>query len=278
MDIVDKVVVVTGGGNGIGKALSTAFSRAGARAVAVVDLDLAAARQVADAIGGRAFYCDVRSESEVQELVAAVEQLLGPIDIFCSNAGIITPDDANSAVATAANDAWQRSWEVHVMSHVYAARAVIPGMVERGGGYLVNTASAAGLLQQIGDSAYSTTKHAAVGFAEAMAIAHGDQGIKVSVVCPQYVATRMIGAEEGQQDGLAEGVITAAEAADIVLAGIRDERFLILTHEQVADYWSRKHADYDRWLGGMRKLRRTMIGEGDALDLGELHKSDKLPR
>jgi short-subunit dehydrogenase len=151
-------------------------------------------------------------------------------------------------------------------------------MVQRGGGYLVNTASAAGLLQQVGDSVYSTTKHAAVGFAESMAIAHGDQGIVVSVVCPQYVATRMIGVEEDQQDDLAEGVISAVEAADMVLAGIRAEHFLILTHQQVATYWGKKFADYDRWIAGMRKLRRSMMGDSDVLKLGELHQSGKLPR
>lgn len=277
MEPEGKVVVVTGGGHGIGKALCAAFNRAGARGVAVADLDLAAARQVADEHGGLAFACDVRSESQIQELVAAVEQQLGPVDIFCSNAGVATGDDSDSPVATASNEAWQTSWEVHVMAHVYAARAVIPGMMQRGGGYLVNTASAAGLLQQIGDSAYSTTKHAAVGFAEAMAIAHGDQGIKVSVVCPQYVATRMIGVGEDSQADLAEGVISSAEAADIVLAGIRAERFLILTHQQVATYWGKKFADYDRWIAGMRKLRRAMVGDSDALELGELHKSGKLP-
>ncbi len=274
MDIAGKVVVVTGGGHGIGRALCRAFSKAGVGAVAVADLDIDAARVVAEGIGGHAIACDVRREQQVQELVSTVESELGPVDIFCSNAGVGCGDDPGSVVATSNNEAWQLNWEVNVMAHVYAARAVVPGMIERGGGYLVNTVSAAGLLQQIGDSAYSTTKHAALGFAESMAIAHGDQGIRVSAVCPQYVATRMIGVEDGEEPGqLGAGVITPQAAADIVLDGIREERFLILTHPNVADYWQNKFANYDRWLGGMRKLRRNMLGDNNALRLDQLHKS-----
>lgn len=271
MDISGKVVVVTGGGRGIGRALCKAFREAGAAGIAVADLELERAQAVATEVDGAAFACDVSDESAVVQLVAAVEQQLGPIDIFCSNAGIALGDDPESPIASGSNAAWEKNWQIHVMSHVYAARAVVPGMVARGGGYLVNTASAAGLLQQVGDTAYSTTKHAAVGFAEAMAIAHGDQGIKVSVVCPQYVATRMIGAEEGQDSGLAEGVITADQAAQRVVEGIRDERFLILTHDEVKTFWGRKFADYDRWLGGMRRLRRSIMGDDKHLKLDQLH-------
>ena len=272
MDIAGKIVVVTGGGRGIGRALCKAFRQAGAAAIAVADLEAERAEAVAAEVGGAAFSCDVTDESALGQLVESVEQQLGPIDIFCSNAGIALGDDPESPIASASNGAWEKNWQIHVMAHVYAARAVVPGMVARGGGYLVNTASAAGLLQQVGDTAYSTTKHAAVGFAEAMAIAHGDQGIKVSVVCPQYVATRMIGAEEGQDSELAEGVITAEQAAQKVLQGIRDERFLILTHDDVKTYWGRKFTDYDRWLGGMRRLRRSIMGDDKHLNLEQLHK------
>lgn len=272
MDIAGKVIVVTGGGRGIGRALCRAFSRAGAKGVAVADLDLDNAQQVAEDIDGLAVACDVSSESQIQELVATVERQLGPVDIFCSNAGVALGDDATSPIASSSNEAWQTNWDIHVMSHVYAARAVVPGMVRRGHGYLVNTASAAGLLQQVGDSAYSTTKHAAVGFAEAMAIAHGDEGVRVSVVCPQYVATRMIGVDEAEPGELGEGVITAEAAADIVLEGIREERFLILTHPQVETYWGRKFSNYDRWLGGMRKFRRALMGDSKILKLDELHR------
>lgn len=272
MEINGKVVVVTGGGRGIGRALCKAFKEAGAAGIAVADLDQEQADKVAVEVGGIGLACDVSDETQLRQLVADVETQLGPIDIFCSNAGIALGDDAESPVAVGNNAAWQKNWDIHVMAHVYAARLVIPGMIERGGGYLVNTASAAGLLQQVGDAAYSTTKHAAVGFAEAIAIAHGDQGIKVSVVCPQYVATRMIGAQEGQQTGLSEGVLTAEQAAQAVLQGIRDELFLILTHSEVRTFWERKFADYDRWLGGMRRLRRSIMGDNKQLKLDELHK------
>jgi NAD(P)-dependent dehydrogenase (short-subunit alcohol dehydrogenase family) len=272
MEIAGKVVVVTGGGRGIGKALCEAFSEAGAGCVVVADLDASLAEQVAAAIGGVGLACDVTDEAQIQRLVATVEQQVGPIDIFCSNAGIALGDDAASPIASCDNTGWQQNWAVHVMSHVYAARAVVPGMIARGGGYLVNTASAAGLLQQVGDSAYSTTKHAAVGFAEAMAIAHGDQGIGVSVVCPQYVATRMIGVEEGQDTALGEGVITPQAAADVILEGIRQEQFLVLTHPEVKTFWERKFSDYNRWLAGMRRLRKALMGDGKTLKLDQLHK------
>ena len=186
MNVNDKTVVVTGGARGIGKALAIRFAKEGARVV-VSDLKEETARRVAEPIEGLAVACDVSKESAVQNLVARAEDRFGPIDLFCSNAGVFfgEPDLATSA----GNDHWQTCWDIHVMAHVYAARAVLPGMIERGGGYLLNMASAAGLLSQIGDAAYSATKHAAVGFAESLAITHGDDGVKVSVICPQFVAT-----------------------------------------------------------------------------------------
>ncbi len=256
MELKDKVVVVTGGGNGIGKALCERFAKEGARHVAVADLEEDAAQAVAAAIDGRGYAVDVRDEGQVAALVADVEARQGHIDLFCSNAGIIATDGPPWYATSASNETWQAMWEIHVMSHVYAARACLPRMIERGEGYFLNTASAAGLLNQIGDAAYSTTKHAAVGFAEALAITHGDDGVRVSCLCPQAVATRMIGAVEDGGTAGVDGVITPEDVAEAVIAGLGEERFLILPHPEVATYRERKTADYDRWIGGMRKLRR----------------------
>jgi len=256
MELKDKVVVVTGGGNGIGKALCEHFAQEGARHVAVADLEGTAAEAVAASIGGSGYAVDVRDEAQIAALVGDVEAAHGHIDLFCSNAGIIATDGPQWYATSAANETWQAMWEIHVMSHVYAARACLPRMIERGEGYFLNTASAAGLLNQIGDAAYSTTKHAAVGFAEALAITHGDDGIRVSCLCPQAVATRMIGSVEDGGTAGVDGVITPQDVAEAVVAGIAEERFLILPHPQVATYRQRKTDDYDRWIGGMRKLRR----------------------
>ena len=255
MQLAGKVAVVTGGANGIGKALCERFHREGARKVVVVDLEEANARAVADSLDGDAFGVDVRNEHQIQAMVAEVESRHGQIDLFCSNAGIIALDGEPWWATSAPNDTWQAMWEIHVMSHVYAARACLPAMLDRGEGYFLNTASAAGLLNQIGDAAYSTTKHAAVGFAEALAITHGDDGIKVSVLCPQAVATRMIGGGDGGTAGV-DGVLSPEQVADEVVTGLDSEQFLILPHKEVIEYRRRKAEDYDRWLGGMRKLRR----------------------
>ena len=258
MDPAGKVVAVTGGANGIGRALCEAFAAAGAAKVIVVDLEEDNARAVADALGGDAYGVNVRDEPAIQAMVSDVEAKYGRIDLFCSNAGIIALDGEPWWATSAPNETWNAMWEIHVMSHVYAARACLPGMLERGSGYFLNTASAAGLLNQIGDAAYSTTKHAAVGFAEALAITHGDDGIGVSVLCPQAVATRMIGdTGDGGTAGV-DGVLSADAVAAAALQGVSEERFLILPHEEVQTYRERKTQDYDRWLGGMRKLRRTM--------------------
>lgn len=256
MDVKDKIVVVTGGGNGIGKALCERFAAEGAAHIVVADLELDAAQNVAAAVGGSAYNVNVRDESQIAAMVAAVEAEYGRIDLFCSNAGIIATDGAPWYATSASNDTWQAMWDIHVMSHVFAARACLPGMIARGEGYFLNTASAAGLLNQVGDAAYSTTKHAAIGFAEALAITHGDDGIKVSCLCPQAVATRMIGVVEDGGTAGVDGILSPADVAAAVVAGLADERFLILPHPEVATYRERKTADYDRWLGGMRKLRR----------------------
>jgi len=258
VEIGGKVIIVTGGGNGIGRALCERFHEAGARKIIVADLEETSAAAVAAGVDGDAYTVDVRDESQIQSMVADVEQRYGVIDLFCSNAGIIATDGEPWWATSAPNSTWQAMWEIHVMSHVYAARACLPGMLARGEGYFLNTASAAGLLNQIGDAAYSTTKHAAIGFAESLAITHGDDGIGVSVLCPQAVATRMIG-DIGQGDGGTagvDGVMSPRQVADEVVKGLAAGEFLILPHKEVIQYRQRKADDYDRWLGGMRKLRR----------------------
>lgn len=256
MIVADKVVIVTGGANGIGKALCERFHAEGAKVVVVADLEEENARRVADAIGGESFGVNVRNEDQIEAMVRDVESRHGAIDLFCSNAGIIAGDGEPWWATSASNDTWQAMWDVHVMSHIYAARACLPKMLERGSGYFLNTASAAGLLNQIGDAAYSTTKHAAIGFAESLAITHGDDGIGVSSLCPQAVATRMIGENGDGGTAGVDGVITPEELAQAVIEGLAEEKFLILPHKQVALYRERKTADYDRWLSGMRKLRK----------------------
>ena len=266
-----RTAVVTGGGHGIGRALCRRLVADDIKVV-VVDLDEPAANTVADEIDGVAFAIDVGDEASMTALVDEVERDVGPIDLFISNAGVAYGDGAEGAVSTAgglnpSDDRWDACWRVNVMAHVYAARALVPRMLERGGGHLVNIASAAGLLSQIGDAAYSTTKHAAVGFAEALAIDYGDRGIKVSVVCPQAVATRMIGIED-DSDSLeggfggndVDGIMSADDVADIIVNDSLAGKFLILTHEQVATYVERKAADHDRWVNGMQRFRKKLKG------------------
>ena len=269
MNVNDKTVVVTGGASGIGKALSMRFAEDGARVV-VADRAEKKARQIADQIKGLAVVCNVAIEADIQNLVAQTEAHFGPIDLFCSNAGICfgEPD----SVASASNVEWQTCWEIHVMAHVYAARTVLPGMLERGGGYFLQMASAAGLLNQIGDAAYSTTKHAAVGFAEALAITHGDDGIQVSVICPQYVATPMLGYSEEDDYQEFPGVLGPKEVAESVVIGLKEERFLIFPHPQVEKFHQKKAADYNRWIQGMRRLRHKIIDEIGNTNLKSMHK------
>ncbi len=269
MKLANKTVVVTGGARGIGKALCVKFASEGARVV-VADLLEDAAQATANTIGGIAVRCDVSKESDVQNLVAETEQHYGAVDLFCSNAGLFLGEPDHSA--SASNEAWQTCWDVHVMSHVYAARAVLPGMIKRGEGYLVNMASAAGLLSQIGDAAYSTTKHAAVGFAESLNINHRDDGIRVSVICPQFVATPLLGYSEDDNADHVPGVISADQLAEVVVQGIGEEKFLILPHPEVAGYIQFKAGDYDRWLGGMRKLRRKVIEKFGHTKNTDMHK------
>ena len=255
MKLQDKVAVVTGAASGIGRALARRFAAEGARAVVCADRQERAVRAFADEIGGLAIVSDVSSEEAVREVAARTESRYGRIDVFCSNAGLALLGDEH-----APNEDWQRNWEVHVMAHVYAARAVVPGMVERGSGYLVNTSSAAGLLTHIHSATYAVTKHAAVAFAEFLSIHYGDKGIRVSVLCPQAVRTAMTA---GQEAGVAsvDGMIEAEEVAECVIEAMDREAFLILPHPVVRDYMQRKAADHDRWLQGMRRLARKYDGE-----------------
>jgi NAD(P)-dependent dehydrogenase (short-subunit alcohol dehydrogenase family) len=268
MDLNNRVALVTGGAHGIGRALCRALKQVGVK-VAVADRDLEAAEKVAAEVGGLALGVDVARESDLAAAIERTENELGPVDIFISNAGVAFGDGPNGA-ASAPNEAWRACLDINLMAHVYAARAMIPRMKQRGGGCLVNIASAAGLLCQVGEAAYTASKHAAVGFAESLAITHGDDGIHVCLVCPQAVATRMIGVDEDTEveDGSTgfggndvDGILSADYVADCILAGIEEERFLVLPHPQVSTYFQRKSDDHDRWISGMRRFRRRMDGE-----------------
>jgi len=258
----DRVAVVTGAANGIGRALARRFAQEGARAVVTVDVDADGAKAVADELGpvGHALTADVAVEADVVHVVERTEELLGPIDLFCSNAGIGGP----SGGVDVPNDAWQRIWDVNLMAHVYAARAVLPSMLARGEGYLLHTASAAGLLTNIGNAPYSVTKHAVVALAEWISITHGDRGIKVSCLCPQGVRTNMLLGAAADPAGavvLAQGAIEPEDVAQAVIEGLDAEHFLILPHPEVAAYVRRKAADHDRWIAGMRRLQARIAAE-----------------
>jgi NAD(P)-dependent dehydrogenase (short-subunit alcohol dehydrogenase family) len=254
MNVAGKVVVVTGGASGIGRALCKRFAQEGAKAVVVADINEGGTKAVAEEIQGVPVTCDVSREDDIIRMVRLTEKNIGPVEIFCSNAGILTMGGFEVS-----NERWQRIWEINVMSHVYAARAVIPGMIERGGGSMLITASAAGLLSQIGSAPYSVTKHAAVALAENLAITYGDRGIKVFALCPQAVRTEMIRGEGGVTG--VDGLIEPEELADCVIKAFEKETFLILPHPEVQTYIQRKAADYDRWIKGMRRLQERFAGQ-----------------
>ena len=262
MQLQDKVVLVTGAGRGIGRALCREARRRGAAGIAVADLDGALAQATAAEFGGLGLQCDVADVDAVDTMVRAAEAHYGRVDVLVSNAGFgaqaLDLDDALSAP----DATWQRMWDVHVMAHARACRAALPGMLARGSGCLVNVASAAGVLSQVGDTPYSVTKHAAVGLAESLAITYGDRGIQVAVVCPQYVATAITGLDESTAPGTLPGVLTVEQAAGAIVDGIEAGGFLILTHPEVLGFFQRKAGDYDRWLAGMRRVRDSVRGGG----------------
>jgi len=259
MDVKGRVVVVTGGGRGIGASMCVAFARAEAELVVVSDVDEQAATQVANDVHFQtgsnvvANKCDVSQEVEVQQLVRQTVDQVGRIDIFCSNAGITVKGGIESS-----NDDWQKMWEINVMSRLYAARAVVPLMLERGEGYLVQTASAAAILTEIGSASYSVTKHADLALAEWLAVTYGRSGIRVSCVCPLGVETDMLDHSDPIHQYLQIHSITADQAAESILAGITSEKFLVLPHPQVADFFRLKTEDYDRYVRGMQRMRQKL--------------------
>lgn len=260
MELAGKVAVVTGAANGIGRALAVRFVAEGARGVALVDREGDGVAGLATELGDAtiALTADIAVEADIEHVVEATEKRWGSIDLFCSNAGI-----GGGGGIEADDELWQAVWQTNVMSHVYAARAVLPSMLERGEGYLLNTASAAGLLTNIGNAPYTATKHAAVGLAEWLAITYGDRGIKVSCLCPQGVRTNMLLGSPGDpatEVVIAQGAIEPDDVARAVVEGLREERFLILPHLEVADYVRRKADDHDRWLAGMRRLQAKILG------------------
>lgn len=262
-----KVAVVTGGASGIGKAIAKALAGHGAHVV-IADLNLEDAASIAQMIDGLAVQCDVTKPDSIDVLVAQAEAHFGPIDIFCSNAGFALGQNGHAASASDAD--WQLNWDIHVMAHVRAARAVLPKMIERGSGYLLQVSSAAGLLNQIEDAAYSATKHAAVSFAESLAITHRDDGISVSVLCPQYVATPLL---DMTDDTPAQGSLLSAEAvATCVIEGMQKNQFLILPHKQVSEFVLLRASDHERWLKGMQGLRRKVASEIPDGDLKQMYK------
>jgi NAD(P)-dependent dehydrogenase (short-subunit alcohol dehydrogenase family) len=259
MEIGDRIIVITGAGSGIGAAMARKFTEEGAGAVIVADIDPDSAAAVADEIGGHAVTLDVSDEDATAAMIRQTTETHGRIDIMCLNAGIPTDGSVD-----ASNEDWQRTWDVNVMAHVFATRHVLPSMLERGEGYIVTTASAAGLLTNIGAAPYSVTKHAAVALAEWLSVTYGSRGIGVSCLCPMFVDTPMLDAFAGHTDemrGFVEGLaIEVDDVAAAVVEGIREETFLILPHPIVLDYFQRKSLDYDRWIAGMQHLNNDLSG------------------
>jgi NAD(P)-dependent dehydrogenase (short-subunit alcohol dehydrogenase family) len=253
MEIKNKVAVVTGAASGIGRAAARRFAAEGARGVVLADLNLADTQAVANEFSGLAVACDVSKEDDIKALVAAARAAYGQVDIFFSNAGILGQEGGFELE----NELWDQMWKIHTMAHVWAARAVIPEMVSRGEGYFLTTASAAGLLNIIESAPYGVTKHAAVAFAEWMRITYGRQGVRVSCLCPQAVRTGMVPGDGGSA-GM-DGIISAEQVADAIVKTMADETFLVLPHPEVITYFQAKASNYDRWIGGMQKIRARLM-------------------
>ena len=255
MELRNKVIVVTGAARGIGEAMARRFAREDPAGLVISDIDVDALEKVASDIGAFAVAADVSKERDTVALIDAAEDRFGPVDLFCAPAGIGIRGDEQTR-----DEGWQRLWEVNVMSHVYAARRRVPEWRARGEGYFLPTVSAAGLLTNLKAAQYSVTKHAALAFAEWLAVTYGDEGIKVSALCPQGVRTRLLDAAEEFRTLLESVAVEPEDVAEAVVQGIADERFLILPHPEVTQYFQNKANDYDRWLGGMRKLQRNLFG------------------
>jgi NAD(P)-dependent dehydrogenase (short-subunit alcohol dehydrogenase family) len=264
MELTDRSIVITGAGSGIGRAVAERFAAERPRALVLADIDLPSVQAVAKEVGGVAVKADVSREEDILALVAQAREVAGPIDVFFSNAGIGGPPGGPEAP----DEEWQRAWQINTMAHIWAARAVLPEMLERGDGYLLSTASAAGVLTQVSALVYSVTKHAAVSVAEWLSIMYGDAGIKVSCLCPLGVRTPMLEEALGESVGAAalmsDELLEPADVAEAVVAGIRDERFLIYPHPQVAKYVAFKGADNERWLAGMRRMVKAARDAGAA--------------
>lgn len=255
MQLQDKTIVVTGGGHGIGKALCQRFAQEQPRGIVVADIDIDAAKEVAQRVSGIAVECDVASEGSVISLIDQTESTVGPIDLFCLNAGI-----AGGAGSDVPNEIWDQMIDINFKSHLYTTRELVPRMLGRGGGYLLHTASAAGLLTEISSAPYAVTKHAVVALAEWLSIAHGPQGLKVSCLCPQGVQTRMIEADHPSAAMLREGSISAEALAEVVIEGLAKETFLILPHPEVERFIQNKAGNYDGWIATMQKIRQKVLG------------------
>lgn len=257
MELNDKVIVITGGGSGIGAAMARRFAQEAPKALVIADIDLDAARSVADEVDGDAVLTDVSDADSNRDLIEGTEDRHGLIDLFCANAGIGHVGDEQSDP-----EIWERMWGVNVMSHVHAARHLIPSWVARGEGYFLATVSAAGLLTNLKAAQYSVTKHGALAFAEWLAVTYGDAGVKVSALCPQFVNTPLLTGSEAFKALGGNHTLEPDDVANAVISGLAEESFLILPHPEVEKYFQNKANDYDRWLGGMRKLQRTVFPNG----------------
>ena len=250
MKLENKVVVVTGGSGGIGQALAISFINENAKVVILLDINFDHFESKNDKLITK--ICDVTNEKELAIIIDEINLKFGLIDIFCSNAGILSLGNEQVSI-----EDWKKNWNLHVMSHVFAAKKLIPKMLKRGSGYFVNTSSAAGLLSHIDSVTYSTTKHAAIGFAEWIAITYGKRGIGVSILCPQAVETNMTKGRENEVSAL-DGMMKPELVALDVIKAIKEEIFLILPHDQVLGYFQNKANNYSRWIGGMQKLRQKL--------------------